>query len=50
MKNQAVALMYACILIQNHRFKEAPVILQSLAAQGYETCKVNLLLFDLGRC
>lgn len=44
MKNQAVALMYACLLIQNHRFKEASVILQSLAAQGYETCKVNLLL------
>ena len=44
MKNQAVALMYACILVQNHRFKEASVILQSLAAQGYETCKVNLLL------
>jgi len=44
MKNQGIALMYSCILIQNHRFKEASIILQSLAAQGYETCKVNLLL------
>jgi hypothetical protein len=49
-KNQGVALIYACLLIQNGRFKEAQIILISLANKGYESCKVNLLLsisFDL---
>lgn len=44
MKNQQVALMYACILIQNGRHQEAQIILTSLAAQRFEPCKVNLLL------
>lgn len=33
MKNQAVALMYACLLVQNGRCEEANVILTSLASQ-----------------
>ena len=33
MKNQAVALMYACLLVQNGRCDEANVILTSLASQ-----------------
>lgn len=44
MKNQPVALMYACLLIQLGRGKEATIILTSLASQGYETSKANLLL------
>lgn len=44
MKNVQVAMMYACSLIQIGRFKEASVILKSLAAQGYETSKCYLLL------
>jgi predicted Zn-dependent protease len=44
MKNQAVALMYACLLVQNGRYDEANVILLSLASQQYETAKVNMLL------
>lgn len=36
--------MYACLLIQLGRGKEATIILTSLASQGYETSKANLLL------
>jgi hypothetical protein len=43
-KNQGVALTYACLLIQNGRYKEAQIILSSLANKGFETCKVNILL------
>ena len=44
MKNQSIALIYACLLMQNGRSKEAIVILQSLSQQGYEATKVNLLI------
>lgn len=44
MKNQSIALQYACILIQNSRLKEAYVILNSLAEAKYEKIKVYLLL------
>ena len=44
MKNQQVALMYACVLIQSGRHQEAQIILTSLAEQRFEPCKVNLLL------
>jgi len=44
MKNQSVALMYSCLLVQLGRSQEAQVILSSLGQQGYETTKVYLLL------
>mmetsp|Transcript_22914 Transcript_22914/g.35246 ORF Transcript_22914/g.35246 Transcript_22914/m.35246 type:complete len:149 (+) Transcript_22914:1655-2101(+) len=44
MKNSDVALTYACLLVQNGRTKEASVILNSLAIQGYESAKVNMVL------
>ena len=44
MKNQSIALMYACLLIQIDRKQEAFIILTSLSNQGYEISKVNLLL------
>lgn len=44
MKNQSVALMYACMLIQNGRNNEAHIILKQLGTQRYEPSKVNLLL------
>lgn len=44
MKNSSVALMYACMLIQNGRNKEAHIILKHLASSRYEPSKVNLLL------
>ena len=44
MQNRAVALMYACLLVQNGRCEEANVILRALASTGYETAKVNMLL------
>jgi len=44
MKNQSIALQYACLLIQSSRIKEASVILNSLAEAKYEKIKVYLLL------
>jgi len=44
MKNQSIALMYACLLVQVERKQEAFIILTSLSNQGYEVAKVNLLL------
>jgi len=44
MKNQSIALQYACLLIQSSRLKEAFVILNSLAEAKYEKIKVYLLL------
>lgn len=39
-----VALMYACLLLENKRIKEAFLILKNLLAIGYETIKVNILI------
>lgn len=44
MKNLQVAMLYASMLVQNGRAVEASVILNSLAAQGYETSKCFILL------
>jgi hypothetical protein len=44
MKNLDVALNYGCLLVQNQRYAEAVVILNSLLKSGYEVCKVNLVL------
>jgi len=44
MKNLQVAMMYACLLVQNGRALEASVILKWLAKSGYETSKCYMLL------
>lgn len=37
-------MSYACLLIQCQRTDEAVVILRDLAAKGFETVKVNILI------
>ena len=43
-KNQQMALIYACYLIKSQRYKEAIVILNKLATEKYEEAKVSILL------